>query len=201
MSKRKNKDPGAAAQLHPTRSFDQYVADATLARLSGYIDGEIQGLGQALAQRNQQTFANILTRLVATEEVLAEKLGVTKDDLANRVAAIQDRSDGLELVTGSAIVGDRIRLEIKTRTADQTEYQGTSRMQIDNLGSGQTIGKELECAIIGMTAGETKEVLFGKDNSLSASLSLNRVSRRPAPAKTEEAAAAQEAPNADSDAG
>jgi hypothetical protein len=210
MAKRKNKDPGAAPQLHPQRSFEQIVADATLSRLGGYIDGQIQQLGQALSGRLQQSFTKLFTRLVAVEELLMEKTGLTKDDFTTRVAVIEDRSEGFTQVDAdvAAELGDRVRLEIRTKTADQTEYQGSSRMLVDNAGSGNTLGAELESAVVGMKAGETKEVLFGKDNSLSASITISRISRQPQPqptAETAEAAPAeapaQEAPNANADAG
>lgn len=216
MSKRKNKDPGRAPQVHPQRSFDQMVADATLARLGGYIDSEIQEAAQGILARQQQAMANLLTRLVATEEVLIEKLGLTKEDLANRVANIQDRSEGF-VAAETVEVGDRVRLEIQTRTADQAEFQGSSRLLVDNAGTGSQLGKELEGALVGMKAGESKEIKFGKDESLVARLSVNKVSRQPKAEPTEtkeeseaseaaigdgaEGRAPQEAPNASADAG
>lgn len=188
MTKRRNKDPGGQRQVHPTRSFEQLVADATLSKLGGYIDDEIHELGQSLLIRQQQAMSNLLTRLVAVEEILTEKLGMTKDDLSNRVAAVQDRFEGFNEVTDRAVeTGDRVRLEIATRTADQSEYQGSSRLQIENAGSGQTLGSEIEGAVVGMKTGETKEITFGKDASLAAKITVNRISAKPkaAAAKTE----------------
>lgn len=206
MAKRKNKDPGRERQLHPQRSFDQMVADATLARLSGYIDSEMQQAAQAILGRQQQALGNIVTRLRALEEITIEKLNESKESLAARVATIEDRVEGFEAAE-AVEAGDRVRLEIQTRTADQTEFQGSSRLMVDNAGSGQTIGKELEASLLGMKAGESKEVKFGKDESLVAKLSVNRISRQPkapeAPADAEAAPAeaTQEAPNASADAG
>lgn len=194
MSKRRNKDPGRTPQIHPTRSFDQMVADATMTRFSGFIEAEIERVGQDLLARQQAAMGNLLTRLVATEEVLSEKLGVSKTDLANRVAAIQDRFEGFVEVTGGVELGDRVRLEIKTRTADQTEYQGSSRLQLEDAGTGRTLGKELEEALIGMSTGETKEVKFGKDGELTASIQIDRISREPKAASPVETAP-QEASN------
>lgn len=198
MSKRKNNDPGRVRQLHPTRSFEQLVGEATQAKLSSYIDAEIQGLGQALLQRQQQGLAAMKQRIIAIEEILLETVpGLTKESLANRIADIQDRSEGFEPAEGGADAvvaeGDRVRLEIQTKTADQNEYQGTSRLQVDGAGSGNTLGKELETALLGMKAGEVKEVKFGKDESLNALMSVHKVSRKPAP-KTE-----TEAPEAATD--
>lgn len=214
MSKRKNK--GQQTAPHATRSFEQMVADATSTRLKEYIQDQIRGLAQGLMARQQQGFANSALRTVAIEELLMDKLGVTKDDLANKVAVVQDRSEGFDPVDGAVELGDRTRLEIRTKTSEQTEYAGTSRLLVDNTGSGNTLGKELEAAVLGMKVGETREVLFGKDNSLQASITVQKVSRQPKPEPTEtkeesdltEAAigdgsegAAKEAPNASPDAG
>lgn len=208
MSKRKNKDPGRVRQAHPQQSFKEMVADATLARLSGYIDNEIEGAAQAILARQQNAMANLLTRLVATEEILSEKLGVTKVELAERVANIQDRAEGYENITDrGAQQDDRVRIEIKTKTEDQVDFAGSSRLQIDNTGSGSTLGKELEAGILGMAVGETREVKFGKDGSMAASITLNKISARPkqeaAPQaeETPSEAAPQETPNASADVG
>jgi len=204
MSKRKK-------QIHPQNSFQDLVAQATLARLGGYIDQEIQGLGQALLQRQQQSLQNVLIRLISIEELAMEKYGLTKDDLAARAASIQDRMEGFTDVE-AVEVGDRVRLEIKTKTADQTEFQGSSRLLVDNAGTGNTLGKEIEGALVGMKTGETKEIKFGKDQSLTASLYVNRVSRQPkveapaaeaapAEAAATEAPKTEEAPSASANAG
>lgn len=168
-------------QTHPTRSFEQLVADATLAKFGGYINQEIQSQVQVLKQQHAQNTSDLLTRIVALEEVLLENLpAVTKEVLANQIASVQDRNEGLVTITeGTVQLNDRVRIEVKTKTADQTEFQGSSRLLLDKVGSGQTLGKELESSILGMTTGETKEVKFGEDAALIASISLNRISRAP----------------------
>lgn len=187
MAKRKNKDPGRVRQVHPQKSFDQMVADATLAKFKGYLDYQLQMMGQALVQRTAQSTQNLFTRLVALEEIIIENNPeITKDVLADKVAAIQDRNEGFELVNQEVKNGDRVRLEIKTKTAEQTEFQGSSRLLVDNIGLGQTLGKELEESVLGMKNGETKETKFGKDATLTASITVNRISRQIEPAKSEE---------------
>lgn len=213
MSRRKNRNPGGTPQTHQTRSFEQLVADATLNKFGGYIDEQIEQAAQAILIRQQRAMTAVFTRIVSIEEILLETVpGLTKDQLAARVADVTDRNEGFTAVDEAVSVGDRVRVEIKTKTADQAEYQGSSRMQIDQTGSGNTLGAELESALIGMKAGETREVMFGKDHSLQASLHVSKVSRQPvaaeeaAPAETTEAAPteapqAEEAADANSNAG
>lgn len=174
MNKRKNK--GAA---HPQQSFQQMVADATLNKFSYYIDSEIAQAIQSMRGVIAQNIQNLTTRLRATEQILMElNPSITKEVLTNRIAAIQDETDGLASIGNEPVQrGDRVRIEVKTRTADQTEYQGSSRLQVENVGDGKSLGKELEEAIIGMVASEVKEVKFGKDDGIVASIELNSASR------------------------
>lgn len=176
-NKRKDVNPGQK-QTHPQKSFQDYIADATLAKLGGYIDDQIKQLGQNLLQRQTIKNNNLMLRIMCTEELIMEmNPSITKEILADRVASIQDRLEGFETTEGAAQLGDRVRIELKTRTTDQTEFQGSSRLQVDDLGQGNTLGKELESAVLGMSAGEVKETKFGKDGGLVASISLNRISR------------------------
>lgn len=210
MSKRRNKGQNQQKQVHPQKSFQELVADATRAALSTYIDQEIEGLGQALAQRQAQKSNELKLRLICAEELIMEiNPAITKESLAQRVTVIQDRLEGFTQLSAEQLAekGDRVYVEIKTRTADQTEYQGSSRLQVDDIGSGAALGQELESSVVGMKTGETKEVKFGKDQSLLASITLNRASRdqkpkktaapKPAPESKEDAEAAEGAVNSD----
>lgn len=190
--KRANKDPGRVRQIHPQKSFDQMVAETTLQKFRPYIDQQLQGVAGALAQQQQQQFENVYLRQTVLEQIVEEKLGITKEELANRVASVQDESLGLVPVKDVA-EGDRVRIEIKTKTKDQEEFQGESRLLVDNVGSGNTLGPELEKPLVGMTTGESKEIAFGKEKAMTALVTINRVSRRPKveEAASEEAAAAE----------
>lgn len=193
MGHKKNKSNGQK-QVHPQKSFQELVAEATLSKFGQYIDDQVNALGQVVLQRQTQTANRIMTRLICLEELAIElNPSITKDSLAERVSAIEDRHDGYESI-GAEVVkeGDRVRIEIKTRTADQAEFQGSSRMMVDNIGAGFTLGKELEGAILGMKSGEVKDLKFGKDESLVASIALNRASRNPEKTAALEAAKAAE---------
>jgi hypothetical protein len=188
-NKRKNSNP-VAKQVHPQLSFQQLLADATLAKFSGYINEQIQALAEKLteyqATLQKQSTQDLMTRIVSLEEIVMQNIPtVTKEVLASQVATVEDRSEGLNQVSdGEVELNDRVRVEIKTKTTDQTDFQGSSRLRIDGVGSGSTLGKELEGSILGMKVGETKEVKFGKDGNLIASILLSRTSRAP---KTESA--------------
>lgn len=197
MSKRRNRDPGGVRQLHPQQSFQQLVGDATLAKLAGYIDEQIQGFGQAVQYRVQRSVLDMTTRMIALEEILFETVpAITKENLSERITLIQDRMEGLTRTDEPAKAGDRVRVSVTVRAKPEDEIPAkASRFLVDELGSGQTVGKEIEDAIIGMKAGETKEIRIGKDQKV-AGITLNTVSR-PTEAETPTPVAAEPKESAD----
>lgn len=169
---------------HVQQSMGQLVSKAALAQMGPSIEqlvrAYVKTLGGNLAVQQASTLETLFARVVVLETIVIEKLGLTTEDLTNRVADIEDEKEGL-LKVESVELNDVVRLEIRTRKKDQTEFQGSSRLKISQTGTGQTIGQELESAILGMKSGETKEVEFGEDKGMVAELRLNRASRRPAP--------------------
>lgn len=173
MGKKKN-------QNHLQQSVGNLVSKAALAQMGPQIEAVVrsyvQQLGNQLAVQQASTLETLFARVVVLESIVMEKLGYTTEDLTNKVADIEDEKENLMKVD-QVELGDVVRLEIRTKTKDQTEYQGSSRLKVAQIGTGQTVGTELETAVIGMKAGETKEVLFGKDQAMSAEIKLDRVSR------------------------
>ena len=167
---------------HPTKSFDQYVAEATLTKFRSYIDSNIQGLGRALMQQTNQQLTGLVTRLIVLEELLIEKYPeITKETLAIKVAEIEDRLEGFKSVseTDEVTLGDRVRVEIRTKKADDSKWENDwQRFLINDTGSGNTLGKELEESILGLRVNETRTVLFGQDHSLEAEFKINKISRK-----------------------
>lgn len=168
-------------QPHLQQSMGQMVSRAALAQMGPQIEQMVRAyinqLGNQLAVQQASTLETLFARVVVLESIIMEKLGYTTDDLTNKVAAIEDEKEGLTLVEGAAELGDVVRLEIRTKTKDQPEFQGSSRLKISQIGTGQTIGQELEAAVLGMKAKDVKEVSFGKDGAMTAEITVDRVSR------------------------
>lgn len=168
MGKRK-----ATTSKYVKKTEDQSVT------IQSYIDAKINEAAGALLTRQQQASQNALIRQVALEEIVMEKLNVSRDELATRVAQVQDRVEGFMEAGDAVVSGDRVRIEIKTKTKDQTDFQGSTRLLVSNVGSGATLGNEIENGILGMVPGEVRDITFGKEGALLAQVSLNRVSRKP----------------------
>jgi hypothetical protein len=170
-----------SSQQHVTQSMGQMVSRAALAQLGPEIEqivrSYVQQLGNQLAVQQASTLETLFARTIVLESIVMEKLGYTVEDLTAKVADIEDDKEGLKKADGAVELNDVVRVEIKTKSNDQAEFQGSSRLKISQIGSGQTIGPELEGAVIGMNAGETKEVKFGKDQAMTASIKLDRISR------------------------
>lgn len=166
-------------QQHMQQSMSNMVSRAALAQLGPHIEqmvvDYVNQLGSQLSMQTASTMESMFSRIVVLESIITEKLGYTKDDLASKVADIEDQNQGLKKTDSAVELNDVVRIEIKTKTKDQTEYQGVSRLRVSQTGSGQTLGKELEDAILGMTAGQTKETEFGQ--GMVAQITVNRISR------------------------
>lgn len=169
------------AQQHVQQSMGNLVSKAALSQMGPaierYINHKMKELSSQLAVQQATTLENLFSRVVVLEEIVMEKLGYTTDDLTAKVADIEDRNQGQALVQGAAQHNDVVRLEISTKTNDQDAFQGTSRLMVSNVGTGNTLGVELESAIIGMKSGESKELQFGENKALTAKITVNRVSR------------------------
>ena len=202
MSKRKNRNPGGSGQVRQTQSFENFVSEAMVARMKGYVDQQVYGAMQPFVSRQIQA-AELLSamgdRLNVIEQIVKEKLGVTAEDLATRLALAQDEKQGYKPVEGAVEPNDRVRLEVKTKKATAENWTSTNRMMVDATGSGQTLGPQLEKALIGLLAGETREVIVGSDdNAVQVSMLVNKISRRPRPPapQPQEAQSAEPSPNA-----
>lgn len=177
------------SQQRVQQSMSQMVSRAALSQLGPDIEqlvrGYVQNLGNQLAHKQASMLETLFARVVVLETIVIEKLGYSAEDLTQKVADVEDEKESLTRVDGPAELNDVVRLTIQTKTKEQTEFQGSSRIKIYQVGSGQTIGPELETPIIGMKAGDTKLVEFGTDKSMTAELTVNRVSRAPAAPKQE----------------
>lgn len=161
---------------HADKSFGNMVSKAALTQMAPEIQQMVDGLGSRLAAQIASTLENQHARLVVLEKLAMERFNLTKDDLSNKISDFEDEKEGL--VTASQVeLGDVVRLEIKTRTEDQAEFQGSSRLKVYNTGSGDTLGGELEAAVLGMTPGQAKETKFGQDGKLVAQIRVDRISR------------------------
>lgn len=165
---------------HLQQSMGQMVSNAAMAKLGphiqNYVDNRVRALGMQLATQQASTLETLFSRIVVLESIIMEKYSLTEDDLSNKVADLEDSKQGLTKVD-QVEKGDTARLEISTKSKDQEDFQGSSRLKLSNVGSGENLGQELEDALIGMKTGETKLIEFGEDKLMQAKVRMDRISR------------------------
>jgi hypothetical protein len=156
-------------QAHPTATFADLVAEAQLQALKPFIQETVQAMGGSLARQQLGSQANILTRLSVLEKLAKEKLGETDDSLASRTADEEDRALSLVQTPEAASEGNTVRISFRGYEEGQTPDAEFTRAVIRRLGSkpGQ-FNENIEEALIGMKAGETKQVRIDTGSTKNA---------------------------------
>lgn len=180
MGKKKRQPSNAK----PTQSFEQMVSDASIAKLKPFIQQQVVQFGNMLAKNTESIFQALYARLETLEDLCFDKFGVTQEDFALLVAATEDKHAGLTESGELVEKGDTVRIQISTKAKDQEEFQGTSRLKIDNVGAGTNLGPDIEEALIGKKIDEEFEIEFGAEKEMVAKIKVNRTARLPKP-KTE----------------
>jgi len=172
MGKKKS-NPG---QNHPSNSFSDTVAQAVNQKLLDTIDMQMKRMAISITNNINSSLEDIYARLSTLEDLALEKFNMTKEEFAFLVADKEDAANGLESAD-SVIKGDVVRIEVQTKTVDQAEFQGNSNHKVSDIGSGRTLGLEIENQIIGMSKDEVKEIVFGEKEEFIAQIKVHKISR------------------------
>jgi hypothetical protein len=170
---------------HATRSFEDMMASAQLKALQPFIQQQVLISGREnlmqLSQLLLQHLAEFRLRNFAIEAILKEKLGVTDEDIAEKVSSEEDKIFNYSEVTYGASQGDLVRFEITTTLGKDSKRQPLNgKVAIQALNSKNESGQvqtmsELEEALIGMTKGESKTLTLDSD---AYHFTVKRVSKK-----------------------
>lgn len=165
-------------QKHQTESFGSMVSKAALTQLFPHIQAMVQQLGQRLAIGQATSTEKVFTRIIAIEKLMIDKGLATKEELVSKIADVEDERDGVVNVQELAL-GDTARISATTKKQDETEYKNdTTTLKVENIGTGNTLGLDVEPLLLGMKVGEVREVRSSKDeNALDVKITLNRAGR------------------------
>ena len=154
MGRKKGKGPKRA-----TDSYQNLIATQSAAKYEELIAVRLQ----PIVEQFNASLAQILPRLQVLENILIKKYkDVTKDSLSHQVAALQDEVSGFVQVDRAVQLNDRVRIAVAAKKKEEKEYPKDQRLMVDNIGSGETISKEIEDKIVGMKIGETKEIPYNE---------------------------------------
>jgi FKBP-type peptidyl-prolyl cis-trans isomerase (trigger factor) len=165
---------------HAQNSFEQLVAKANREALKPYIHELFMDLGNDLSQRVFRQLANIQTRIMALEEILISKLGVSEAEIQLTVANIEDEATGYRKVDRGAEAGDLLRVSIETKAKGTEEFTAPVKRQITRLlNQPYSLTETIEKALVGVKAGETKEVTL--EGEFQVRVTIDRVSESTQP--------------------
>lgn len=163
-------------QNHQVTSFGNLVSKAALNQMNPVIKQMIKEEVATEISRFNYELRALTVRLVALERMLTIKNVSTKEELLSLGVEVEDARDGLVESTSDAVEsGDVARIEIFTKMREDSEYQGSTNLRILNVGSGDTLGEQLESKIVGMKLSEAKEILFGMNDELAGKIVVKKI--------------------------
>lgn len=166
-------------QQHAQKAFGKMVEEASLAKVKPYIDQRMQQLGFQLQQEQNLSLSALARRIVVLEELVGEKLGISLEELTERVYDLEDKDSGYEK-TEEVQTGSLVRLTIATKTTDsEDDFAGESTLVVTDVANQPfTLPKELEESLVGLKAGESVETAFGADDKMTAKMTVLRISEK-----------------------
>lgn len=161
----------------PTRSFDQMVADATVAKFGPFVAEQVARFGNEWAARQAEAIKTLHIRYNVLEDIVSELTpGATEELFVERYVAGEDAFDGFEpKPEGPVEVNNRIRFELQHQKVGDVEFTPIKHFVVTWVGSGKTFGKIIEDALVGMSVGEEKQ--FTVEDGTKVRLKVNRISR------------------------
>lgn len=198
MGKKRSKGAG---KPRATMSFEQLVGKANQEALKPFIMQQMNFLGMQLRQSFLRELGSIQMRIMALEKFAIEKLDITEDDIANKVAELEDEATGFVVSDTGAVAGDLLRATIKVKSEGQDDFGPEQRMQIDKLAQQPfTVTEDFENQLVGIAQGETREVKMDEGKTLVL-VTADRVSTpKPQPKVEAVAEVTEESNNENSDA-
>ena len=158
-------------QQHPSTSHIQNVSESYL---KPYINDQLKVIAQQLARQQLAAMADVLTRVSVLEDLTCKSAKVSKKDLQSLVMTKEDEAWGLKCKKTKAEKGDYLRVSVATREAERKEFEKPVDLHIKTLATTYTVLNTVEDAMVGMKAGDTKEVSADLTDSQTTTDKLKR---------------------------
>ena len=175
---------------HATQSFAQLTAKANQEALKPVVQQMIWDaltpVLKMIEQRLIQDKEMLQIRQLALEAIVSKESAPGEFDkrLAEEIANVQDKSQGLIDVGGTVQVGDKVRFDLSTQKDGvwlESTKMAIEQCNVPNAqGEFQTV-KELEEQLVGLEVGVEKEFAVKQgDDSITCKVTVRRVSRKAA---------------------
>lgn len=162
-----------------TQGFADMTSNAVINKLKPYIENSVQQATAQLAQTTVEDISALATRLVSLENIICEKLGMTREDLAQRVADEEDIVLGMERVE-EVQQGDTVRVENVYINNETQTVIGTRRQLIHDIGADSENGPINFPTLLGAKSGTTIDINIPGNDKVTVKMTVNRVSRKKA---------------------
>jgi hypothetical protein len=154
----------------PTKSFEHIVSDMTTKKFEPVIKKLIAESFSQFAFKYNDTLRDLFIKVAVIDDILTEKLeNINFNGIASRVADKQDVMEGYKSMVAledKVTANDRVRISMEIKEKNAADFGEVQKLQIDAVGSGQTLGVEFETHLIDMGSSDTKEVILkGKDET------------------------------------
>lgn len=183
IKKKDKKEPQRA-----TNSFANLLAEAERTKLQPFIDQMNQVIGQVSQQNRMlkaemdRTFDDLFLRAATLEKIAMQLTNKTEDELAEMMLDTEDEFLGFNKTNESAEEGDFLRTKIKVKKVEEVEYlpESEQNFSFKNLGKQIVINTEVDKALVGMKAGDEKEIEHDANGQkVKLLVKATRVSKRP----------------------
>lgn len=153
---------------HPTKSFEQYVADATSQKLGAEIDDKVNfAVTQALAFTGSQV-SKLLTRILSVEQILMERFPeITSEMIEARAHEIESLAAGYSEDRPAIENDSRVRISVSVQQTPESPKSEPQILVIPRFGSGAILGEATEAALIGLPVGDEKTLIMGENGPIA----------------------------------
>lgn len=184
MGKKKGQSGRGNAQAALQNQITRMQIKALEPFVAQQVQNAAQQMQQKLAQQQLSYVADANVRIYLLEDIVCEKLGYNRDQLSEMILDHEDDAMSLKKVDRGAQKGDHVRVNVSFKQTEVAEgeaepvYSDENRFILKDLleeGSKHIYNLvELSEGVVGMKAGETKEVLLEKQKVL-AKINIQRV--------------------------
>jgi hypothetical protein len=177
---------------HPTNSFANLVAQTANKQAKDHLEPFIQAtviknVAQAagIVEGNLKRFlANALTRLAVLEKIAISKGLISEEEISEGILNQEDESWGYAKTSEAASEKSLVRLVVRKKGKDQTEFALPYNLLVPSVGQGASeLSKEVETALVGLAVGDKKEI---QDGDTTLEVTVTRVSKKKEEANVEQ---------------
>lgn len=163
-------------RVQPQARFEDLVAVNVQRQVGGAIEKEVRTLERQINANLEVTLRYVSLRLKVIQDLVLEQFKLPEDLIQDKVIELEDSIDSFEKSNEAAEIGDRVRFTVKDVNSEKDE----EALKLDSLAKPYQLLKEIEDAMVGLKADESKEVTakLQNDKEYTFKVTVKRVSKK-----------------------